>query len=73
MLMNAADYRESLRRCSPRVFVNGMRVESVADEALLAPGIAGVGVTYNFALDPAGTNSTRSAPRCSPSEFSRPA
>ncbi|HEX8168819.1 MAG TPA: 4-hydroxyphenylacetate 3-hydroxylase N-terminal domain-containing protein [Beijerinckiaceae bacterium] len=52
MLMSAADYRESLRRLSPRVFVNGRRVESVADEPLLAPGIAGVGVTYDYALRP---------------------
>jgi 4-hydroxybutyryl-CoA dehydratase/vinylacetyl-CoA-Delta-isomerase len=50
MLMSAADYRESLRRYRPRVFVNGQRVESVADEPLLAPGIAAVGVTYDFAL-----------------------
>jgi 4-hydroxybutyryl-CoA dehydratase/vinylacetyl-CoA-Delta-isomerase len=50
MLMSAADYRESLRRYKPRVFVNGARVESVADEPLLAPGIAAVGVTYDFAL-----------------------
>ncbi len=50
MLMSAADYRESLRRYRPRVFVNGARVESVADEPLLAPGIAAVGVTYDFAL-----------------------
>ena len=40
MLMSASDYRESLRRYKPRVFVNGQRVESVADEPLLAPGIA---------------------------------
>jgi 4-hydroxybutyryl-CoA dehydratase/vinylacetyl-CoA-Delta-isomerase len=52
MLMSAADYRESLRRLSPRVFVNGQRVESVADEPLLAPGVAGVGVTYDYALRP---------------------
>ncbi|WP_046864360.1 4-hydroxyphenylacetate 3-hydroxylase family protein [Microvirga massiliensis] len=52
MLMSAADYRESLRSYSPRVFVNGRRVESVADEPLLAPGIAGVGVTYDFAREP---------------------
>ena len=52
MLMTAADYRESLRRYSPRVFVNGSRVDSVADEPLLAPGIAGVGVTYDFAASP---------------------
>ena len=49
MLMTAADYRESLRRYSPRVFINGSQVDSVADEPLLAPGIAGVGVTYDFA------------------------
>src|SRR6201998_2444764 len=50
MLMSAADSRESLRAYKPRVFVNGQRVASVADEPLLAPGIAGVGVTYDFAL-----------------------
>lgn len=50
MLMSAADYRESLRAYKPRVFVNGNVVDSVADEPLLAPGIAGVGVTYDFAL-----------------------
>ncbi|MGF6312452.1 4-hydroxybutyryl-CoA dehydratase/vinylacetyl-CoA-Delta-isomerase [Bradyrhizobium sp. i1.8.4] len=49
MLMTAADYRESLRRYRPRVFVNGEAVASVADEPLLAPGVAGVGVTYDFA------------------------
>ena len=52
MLMTAADYRESLRRYSPRVFVNGQAVESVADEPLLAPGINAVGVTYDFAHAP---------------------
>ena len=53
MLMSAADYRESLRAYTPRVFVNGQRVESVADEPLLAPGINGVGITYDFARTPA--------------------
>ena len=50
MLMSAADYRESLRRCRPAVYVDGRRVDSVADEPLLAPGIRGIGVTYDFAL-----------------------
>ncbi len=50
MPMNAADYRESLRRYSPRVFVDGARIESVADSALLQPGINALGVTYDFAL-----------------------
>jgi 4-hydroxybutyryl-CoA dehydratase/vinylacetyl-CoA-Delta-isomerase len=52
MLMTAADYRESLRRYKPRVFVNGEAIASVADEPLLAPGVAGVGVTYDFAHRP---------------------
>src|SRR6202000_2723697 len=50
--MPAAEYRDSLRAYKPRVFVNGNAVESVADEPLLAPGINGVGVTYDFALLP---------------------
>jgi len=49
MLMTAADYRESLRRYSPRVFVNGEAVPSVADEPRFAPGLNAVGVTYDFA------------------------
>src|SRR6201991_1710833 len=49
MLMTAADYRESLRAYKPRVFLNGNAVQSVADEPRLAPGIAAVGVTYDFA------------------------
>jgi 4-hydroxybutyryl-CoA dehydratase/vinylacetyl-CoA-Delta-isomerase len=50
MLMSAAAYRDSLRRLRPRVFVNGQSVASVADEPLLAPGIAATGVAYDFAL-----------------------
>lgn len=49
MLMTAADYRDSLRRYSPRVFINGQAVASVADEPLLAPGVNAVGITYDFA------------------------
>jgi aromatic ring hydroxylase len=49
MLMTAADYRKSLRAYKPRVFVNGQRVECVADEPLLPPGINAVGVTHDFA------------------------
>ncbi|MDQ5910912.1 MAG: 4-hydroxybutyryl-CoA dehydratase / vinylacetyl-CoA-Delta-isomerase [Pseudomonadota bacterium] len=50
MLMSGQDYRESLRRYHPRVFVNGRPIESVVDEPLLAPGINGVALTYDFAL-----------------------
>ncbi len=50
MFMTAADYKESLRRYRPRVFVDGERIESVADAAPLQPGIRALGVTYDFAL-----------------------
>jgi 4-hydroxybutyryl-CoA dehydratase/vinylacetyl-CoA-Delta-isomerase len=50
MLMSATEYRESLRRYHPSVFVDGRQVTSVADEPLLAPGINGIGVSYDFAL-----------------------
>ncbi|MBL8667569.1 MAG: hypothetical protein JNM48_08930, partial [Rhodospirillales bacterium] len=52
MFMSSADYRESLRRYRPRVFVDGRRIDSVADEPALAPGINAIGVTYDFALVP---------------------
>ncbi len=49
MLMTAAEYRDSLRRYSPRVFINGEAIPSVADEPRLAAGINAVGITYDFA------------------------
>ena len=51
-MLTAEEYRESLRRYRPRVFVEGEAVESVADEPRLAPGIAAIGVTYDFATRP---------------------
>ena len=50
MFMSAADYRESLRRYGPRVFVDGDAVPSVADEPRLLPGINAIGLTYDYAL-----------------------
>lgn len=52
MFMSSSDYRESLRRRHPRVYVDGDLVPSVADEPRLAPGINALGVTYDFALRP---------------------
>jgi 4-hydroxybutyryl-CoA dehydratase / vinylacetyl-CoA-Delta-isomerase len=52
MLMTSDDYRESLRRLSPRVFVDGRRIDSVVDEPSLQPGINAIGVTYDLALRP---------------------
>src|SRR5437762_98838 len=50
MLMSGADYRESLRRFSPKVYLNGAEVASVADEPLLAPGVNAVALTYDYGL-----------------------
>ena len=50
MLMSGTDYRESLRRLKPRVFVEGRAVTSIADDPALAPGVAAMGVAYDFAL-----------------------
>ncbi len=52
-LMTGRDYRESLRRLRPVVYVDGRRVESVADEPAFAPGVQALGVSYDYALDPA--------------------
>src|SRR4029079_7199338 len=51
-MLTAEEFRESLRRYRPRVFVDGEAVGSVADEPRLAPGIAAIGVTYDFATRP---------------------
>lgn len=50
MFMSSDDYRESLRGLKPAVYVSGRKVESVADEELLAPGVNGIGLTYDYAL-----------------------
>src|SRR4249919_402095 len=50
MLMSSHDYRESLRRYKPTVYVDGRAIESVADEASLAPGVNAIGLSYDFAL-----------------------
>jgi 4-hydroxybutyryl-CoA dehydratase/vinylacetyl-CoA-Delta-isomerase len=50
MLMTAAEYRESLRRLKPVVYVDGRAVASVADEPALVPGVNAVGLSYDFAL-----------------------
>lgn len=51
-LMSAAEFRDSLDRYRPRVFIDGTRVERVSTEPRLAPGIAAIGVTYDMALAP---------------------
>ena len=50
MLISGDNYRDSLRRYKPQVYVNGRKIESVADEPSLAPGVNAVALTYDFAL-----------------------
>ncbi|MDQ7974055.1 MAG: 4-hydroxyphenylacetate 3-hydroxylase N-terminal domain-containing protein, partial [Rhodocyclaceae bacterium] len=51
-LMTGEDYRESLRRLNPTVYVDGRRIESVADAPALQPGINAIALTYDFAHRP---------------------
>ena len=51
-LMSGNDFRESLRRYRPKVFVDGRRVESVADDPAFGPGINALALTYDYALKP---------------------
>ena len=51
MLMSGEEYRESLRRLTPRVYVDGHEVASVADEPRFGPGVAALGLVYDFARD----------------------
>ena len=51
-LMSGSDYRESLRRYRPTVYLDGHRLDSVADSRELRPGINALAVTYDFAHDP---------------------
>ena len=48
-MMTGADFRESLRRYRPTVFVDGRRVASVADERAFQPGINAIALTYDYA------------------------
>ncbi len=51
-LMTGEEYRESLRRLKPVVYVDGQLIESVADAPALRPGVNALSFTYDFALRP---------------------
>lgn len=50
MLMSGDDYRESLGRYRPKVWLDGREVARVADEPRLAPGVNALALTYDYAL-----------------------
>ena len=49
-MMSGDDFRESLRRYQPRVFLDGRQVDSVVDERGFGPGINAIALTYDYAL-----------------------
>ena len=49
-LMSGDDFRESLRRYKPRVFLDGHQIDSVVDERGFGPGINAIALTYDYAL-----------------------
>ena len=51
-LMSGQDFRESLRRYQPNVFVDGRKVASVMDERAFQPGINAIALTYDYAHKP---------------------
>ncbi|HWK70545.1 MAG TPA: 4-hydroxyphenylacetate 3-hydroxylase N-terminal domain-containing protein [Burkholderiaceae bacterium] len=51
-LMTGEEYRESLRRYKPVVYVDGRLVDSVADEPAFGPGVNALAFTYDYALRP---------------------
>ncbi len=51
MMMSAEAYRESLRRLTPTVYVDGERVGNAADDPRLAPGVAVIAKTYELPLN----------------------
>jgi 4-hydroxybutyryl-CoA dehydratase/vinylacetyl-CoA-Delta-isomerase len=51
-LMSGDEYRESLRKCKPVVYLDGHIVESVVDEPAFKPGVNALAFTYDYALRP---------------------
>ena len=49
-LMSGDDFRESLRRYKPRVFLDGQQVANVVEERGFGPGINAIALTYDYAL-----------------------
>ena len=52
MLMNAAQYVESLRKLKTRVYMFGEKVDNWVDHPMIRPSIDCVGMTYELACDP---------------------
>lgn len=52
MLKTPEEFVESLRELHPTVYIRGNKVQSVADEPLLEPGINAISLTYEYALLP---------------------
>ncbi len=49
-LMTSNEYCDSLRSYNPSVYVRGSKIDSVADNPMLRPGVNAIAATYDFAL-----------------------
>jgi len=51
-LMSSQDYCESLQEYTPNVYVRGAKVDNVATDPQLRPGVNAIGLAYDFARSP---------------------
>ena len=51
-MMDGKEYIESLRKYRPRIYFMGKRIDSVADDPILAPHVNAAAMTYELAHDP---------------------
>ncbi len=70
-LMTGAQYRESLRRFKPVVYVDGKRIESVADAPELEPGVNAIALCYDVAHQEAAKPLSRAVQHTSGKEVNR--
>ncbi len=48
MMKSPEQYRESLRKLNPTIYIKGKKIGSVADEPLLEPGVNAISLTYEY-------------------------
>ena len=51
-MMNAQQYKDSLRKLHPIIYCNGRKIENVVDDPMTAPHVNSAALTYELAFDP---------------------
>jgi len=65
------EYRESLRKLKPTVYIKGKKINSVADEPQLEPGVNAISLTYEYQQKPEHKNVMTSTSHITGKEVSR--